>query len=392
MGASHVIVVGGGIFGATSAHALARRGHRVTLLEQGAVPDPLAASTDISKAVRLDYGHDDLYTALMEACLPTWERSVEVFGARLFHGTGFLFMSRAPLAPGGFEFESLRVLERRGHPFTRLNADALALGYPLWRASAYPDGYLNPRGGYVESGRVVRAYAQLAVLGGVSLREQAIVKELYETAEGVRGVVLASGERLLADRVVVALGAFTPLLLPELSPMLTSVGQPVFHFKPDQPDRFRGPTFPTWSADISTTGWYGFPANAEGLVKVAHHGAGRRLRADETREVGPDEEGRFREFLSTTFPALADAPIESTRLCLYCDTVDGDFLIDAVPGRDGLYVSTGGSGHAFKFAPMLGELTADVIDDRDNPFRRRFAYRTESRPRSEEARFTAAGS
>jgi glycine/D-amino acid oxidase-like deaminating enzyme len=60
-----VVVVGAGIFGVTTAVTLARR-HRVTLLDAGPIPNPLAESTDVSKAVRMDYGADEFYAAEME--------------------------------------------------------------------------------------------------------------------------------------------------------------------------------------------------------------------------------------------------------------------------------------------------------------------------------------
>ena len=53
------IVVGAGIFGVTAARELARRGHEVVLVDIGPIPHPLAASTDVSKVVRLEYGPDE---------------------------------------------------------------------------------------------------------------------------------------------------------------------------------------------------------------------------------------------------------------------------------------------------------------------------------------------
>src|SRR5213594_2427638 len=61
-----IIVVGAGINGVTSAIELKKRGHKVVLADPGPLPHPLAASTDISKAVRAAYGPDEDYTALAE--------------------------------------------------------------------------------------------------------------------------------------------------------------------------------------------------------------------------------------------------------------------------------------------------------------------------------------
>ena len=63
-----------------------------------------------------------------------------------------------------------------------------------------------------------------------------------------------------------------------------------------------------------------------------------------------------------TFPELLDAAVESTRVCLYCDSVDGHFWIDRDPDDPRVTVAAGDSGHGFKFAPALGELIADVVE------------------------------
>src|SRR5215213_2679503 len=53
-GSTTAIVVGGGIFGLTAALELRNRGYAVTLLNDGPIPHPLAASTDISKVMRIE--------------------------------------------------------------------------------------------------------------------------------------------------------------------------------------------------------------------------------------------------------------------------------------------------------------------------------------------------
>ena len=72
-----------------------------------------------------------------------------------------------------------------------------------------------------------------------------------------------------------------------------------------------------------------------------------------------------------------------SRLCLYADAFDGDFVITPHPGRPGVVVATGGSGHGFKFAPILGKLIADAVEGRTNP---RFAWRALGERRTEDAR------
>ena len=67
--------------------------------------------------------------------------------------------------------------------------------------------------------------------------------------------------------------------------------------------------------------------------------------------------------------------------------MDGDFFIDRHPGREGLVIAAGGSGHAFKFAPALGRVAADAVLGIDSKERSRFRFRERGEARFERARF-----
>src|SRR5438552_10619884 len=113
------IVVGAGINGVVAAIELRKRGHEVVLVDPGPLPHPLAASTDISKAVRAAYGADEDYTALAEQSREIWRQWNVEFGVKLYHEIGFLFMRQRPMQPGDFESQSCKVLQRRGHRIER---------------------------------------------------------------------------------------------------------------------------------------------------------------------------------------------------------------------------------------------------------------------------------
>lgn len=377
-----VLVVGAGIFGVTGALALAERGHRVTLVDPGPIPHPDAASTDISKFVRADYGSDAFYTALMEEALAGWKAWNASFDRPLFHRSGLLVLAGGPMRPGGFEHDSHALLTARGHALQRLDPDALRARFPAFDPEAFPDGYFNPGSGWAESGAVVAALVARARAAGVEVREGVRVAAV----EAGPRAVATDGTRLDAGVIVVAAGAFTPSLLPELSAVLSIVGQPVLHFRVQDPARFQPPVFPCFAADTGHTGFYGFPARDDGILKIANHGAGTPLDPAGPRVVDPAWEGRFRAFLRRAIPDLAGAPLAATRLCPYCDTPDGDLWIDRHPDRPGVVVATGGSGHGFKFAPVLGDLIAAAVEDRDDPRLRRFRWRETGPRRAEAAR------
>ena len=382
-----VLVVGGGIFGITAALELRHRGWLVTVLDPGPIPHEGASSTDVSKVVRMDYGSDRFYHELAELALEGWDRWNHDWPVPLYHEDGFLILSPTPMAPGGYEYESFEVLRARGYAPERLDANSASGRYPEWDFTRYPDGYLNTRAGWAESGAVVERLSSLCRAAGVTFLTGSM-RSLMSHGSRVSGVVTTGADRIEADRVLVAAGAWTPGLVPWLSHVLCPTAHPVLHFQPDDPDAFRGSGFPPWAADISGTGWYGFPALPDGRVKVAHHGPGARARPDDRGAVSAEHEARTRDFLRYSIPALADAPVVHRRVCMYCDSFDGDLFAAADPSREGLVVASGGSGHGFKFAPALGAIFADVLEGRDNRFAFRFAWRSLGQVATEEARFT----
>ena len=142
-----ILIIGGVIFGFTAAWELRLREWTVTVLDPGPIPGPSAASTDVSKIVRADYGADHLYTDMAEAALAGWDRWNARWQPPLYHQDGFVVLASESMAPGGFEYESFENLRRRGQPVERLTRPDRASMVPAWSAIAYPDGYLNRRAG-----------------------------------------------------------------------------------------------------------------------------------------------------------------------------------------------------------------------------------------------------
>jgi sarcosine oxidase / L-pipecolate oxidase len=414
---SSIIVVGAGINGVTAAIELKTRGHDVVLVDPGPLPHPLAASTDISKAVRAAYGADEDYTALAERSIKIWREWNQEFGTQLYHEVGVMFVRQRELKPGDFEYESFKTLEYRGHKVERVNSARSWKRFPAWNPELYLDGVLELEAGYAESGRVVATLIRRAKSLGVQLREGKFAA-LDEKGERVKGIVLedkvipseskrsrgiprhdpkltqrdpstepvlseAEGlgmTTLAGDTVIMTVGAWTPYLLPSTKRFFRARGQPVFHLQPRQSELFAPECFPVFGADITTTGYYGFPINRDGVMKIANHGPGREMSPESSqRAVTLEDEKNLREFLSSTFPALADAPIVYSRVCMYCDTHDGHFWIARDPDRRGLIIAAGDCGHGFKFAPVLGEIIADAVEEKPNPILQKFRWRPDVR-------------
>ena len=300
---SRIVIVGAGINGVTSAITLKKRGHSVILIDPGPLPHPLAASTDISKAVRSTYGSDEDYTAMAERSIQKWKDWNKEFGVQLYHRVGMMFLRRDPMQPGDFEYESLEVANRRGARLARIDEGTLTESYPAWKNTGYRDGVLEPEAGYVESSLVVNTLLAYAKQLGVDLRPNCQFARLNKSnGSRVGGVVLASGDLISADTVVMATGAWTPYLLP-------------LHPKVFPCYRTRGVPFQTGGSGAVQVGM--FPRVRSGhlhhrLLRISIE-SGRMVKLRITgraakchpgsleRIVSPEEERRVRDFVSHTF-------------------------------------------------------------------------------------------
>ena len=386
-----MLVVGAGIFGITAVSELNARGYKTAVIDPGPLPHPLAASTDISKVIRIEYGPDEQYMEMVETALPIWRQWNDELGDTLFHEVGVSMLAKHEMQPGEFEYESYQMLLKRGHQPDRLNPEVIRERFPAWNTDEYVDGYFHKLGGFAESGRVVTALAGKAERAGATLIGGEAVIELLVENGRIQGVKTDQGNQHYADHVIIAAGAWTHILLPELAPVMKSSGHPVFHLRPSNLDLFTPPNFVVFTADISHSGWYGFPLHPhEKVVKIANHGVGQQLHpSDDERIVTETDEQTLRQFLAKTFPTLVDAPIVYTRRCLYCDTLDEHFWIDQHPEIEGLSVAAGGSGHGFKFGPVLGLLIADAVEEKPNKWLPKFRWRhlSQSNQGEEASRF-----
>ena len=374
-----VLIVGAGLFGVTAARELRARGSSVMIIDGGPLPRPLAASFDISKVVRIEYGRDLEYMILAEQAREGWLRwNTGLFAEPLYHEVGILRLTRSPMAPGSHEYDNFQALAERGHQPERLTQSDIAERFPAWNSHLYVDGYLNPKGGYVEAGLVVEELVRHAALEGVAFRTGYTVTAIHERPGHIHRVDTQEHETFSARDVLVTAGAWTPLLVPELRTALRPTGQPVFHLRPLDPSLFAAARFPVFSADRTHNGWYGFPLHPRaGVVKIANHVPGWPVDpVNDARTIPERYVERLRHFVAETFPTLADAPISHMRCCLYCDTPDEHFWIARHPTRRGLTIASGDSGHAFKFGPLLGGWIADAVEGRPNATLRRFSWRT----------------
>ncbi|MEZ4644573.1 MAG: FAD-dependent oxidoreductase [Chloroflexota bacterium] len=126
----------------------------------------------------------------------------------------------------------------------------------------------------------------------------------------IQGVQTVDGRIFKADNVLAAAGAWTPIILPELEPVMRATGHPVYHLKIGNSTLFKPPHFVVFTADITSSGWYASLHPKHDVIKIANHGVGQLLHPVHDKRVVSDADIRqLRRFLEETFPALKDATI-----------------------------------------------------------------------------------
>ncbi|MCE2516010.1 MAG: FAD-dependent oxidoreductase, partial [Acidobacteria bacterium] len=143
----NVCVVGAGIFGMAAALELRRRGHAVTLVERGEIPNPEASSTDVSKVIRRTMYPNEIYVELVTRSAAQWREWHERTSRSIYYQTGKLIAVRG----FGPEHEALagwETLSRLGKDVTELTVQEVNRRFPQFAVSAEDRLFHDPWAGY----------------------------------------------------------------------------------------------------------------------------------------------------------------------------------------------------------------------------------------------------
>lgn len=353
-----VLIVGGGVTGAAAAYALARRGRRVLLLEQFAIGHARGSSHGLSRLIGFAYPQR-YYTQLAIAARQAWADLEADTGQRLLIKTGVLDI-------GATSLPSLHAcaanLAAAGASFEQLSAAELRARFPQLAITDQTIGLYQPDGGMLPASRCVATLIEQARRYGATIAVGVRVDRIMPDGSGVR--VDAAGATYRAQRIVMAAGSYTPVLLRSLGisfPLLVTREQVAFFLARDRVLSKAGylPVIVDHS-DGRDPSLICFPDLGEG-VKAERHGVGPLVHDPYEPPPPPDpaENERIARRLEQTLPGFASRLVRA-ETCRYTHTPDGDFLIDRHPEYGQIAIAVPCAGHGFKFAPLIGEILADL--------------------------------
>jgi gamma-glutamylputrescine oxidase len=369
-----VVIVGGGLCGASAALAAVDAGMDVVWLEARGV------STGAS-------GRNAGF--LLQGTAERYARAVAMMGrarARAVHalsvenharmadtvtrlGLSCGYQRRGSLQLAGSEpeeadlLESAALLQEDGFAATVLDGAALASCY---REAGFRLGVHLPGDGELQPASFVRGVARAAMAAGVRLYEQTRVTSLEAPAPGEVTAHTAAGTVSASVALVctnAAAGELLPFFVDKVDPvrgqMLATAPAPILFDCPVYADH----GYDYWRQDehgrIALGGWRNLDPDSErGMDEVLHGGIQERMTA----------------FLHR-FPPLRDVPITHRWSGTMGFSRDGLPICGAVPGMPGALAAVGFTGHGFGFAFLAGRSLVEMLQDGRSTFTETFSPR-----------------
>jgi sarcosine oxidase, subunit beta len=355
-----VVVIGAGLQGLSVAASLTRRAVRdVIIVERGTVGSGFTSKS--SGIIRCHYGVSSL-AAMAARSLEVLEDAPGRLGADIgYHNVGYL-VGVGPENAAALE-ANIATQRSVGVEVDLVGHGEVADLFPALRTDDYAAFAYEARGGYADAYLTAQAFSGVARSAGVRLRQSSPVVSLTAQGDRVTGVILASGERVVAGTVVVAAGPWSPPLVAPIGidlPIRTMWEQLLIV----DPGVVVGPG--AVLSDLVSL-QYIRPEGANHLLvgNSDHHAPHWVDPDDHSASVDPDYVVDAVEKICHRLPSLASARLVSSYTGCYDVLPDFNPVIAPTPVA-GLFLCAGFAGHGFKISPAVGELMADLILDGDS--------------------------
>ena len=336
-----VAVIGGGAMGAATAWRLTKRGADVVVFDRFSPPHANGSTHGESRIIRMAYFEGSHYVPLLREVFELWRELESLSGSRLLTMTGALYIGSATSeAVVGAQ----RSAQEHGLDIDILSAADLRKRYR---------GHV-PRDGDT---------AVLDRQAGILDPEGAVTAMLGQAPEVRREQRVASIESLVDDFdvVVVAAGPWTPELVDWLPLRVERQVHAWLSIARDA-DWFAPEKFPVFIRQTEQFGdVYGFPTLDGASVKVGRHHDGDYTDPDHIRRRVDDADLDPLRLMAATYLRGVSGHVRRTLTCMYTNTPDHDFVLDFSPRDRRVVVISACSGHGFKFAPVIGDIAADLV-------------------------------
>jgi sarcosine oxidase subunit beta len=348
-----IVIIGGGVMGASTAYHLASRGqHNVVLLEKEDFFG-LGATGRCAGGVRYQF-NTEINIRLSLLSLPMLERFKDEIGQAIdYRKTGYLFLLTNQREVNTFR-QSVDLQNRLGAHTTWLSGDEIRIRLPMMRLDDVLAGSFNPMDGLVDPNSVVMGYSSAAQRLGV----QAF------TSIPVTGIQVRSGKISAVDTPNGSIS--TPVIVDATGPWSNLTGRMAGLEVPVSPVRRQ------W---LTTTQILNLPSDFPFIIdftkSLYFHPEGLGILTGMSnpneppgfdQNIDPEWELVHLEAAIDRLPLLEKVGLASHMAGLYEVTPDAHPIIGKAP-IDGYHIASGFSGHGFMHGPITGKLMAEIILD-----------------------------
>jgi len=349
-----VVVIGGGVNGASIAYALAARGVSCTLVEKGALAS--GASGRSSALVRMHYTNE-WDARLAWASFPVWRHWSELMGGPpVFTRPGFVNVV-APAFADRLR-ENVLMLQGIGVNTRAITPAELSELQPFANVSDIGAAAYEPDSGYANPAETVEGFRRRAEELGATVRQWTAVTGIRRRESRVIGVDTSAGP-IDAGAVAVAAGAWSPRIARELGIDLFTRPKAI-----DTVAVTRPPELSSHMVFIDNVAGNYFRPEAGGLTLVGVPCQQWDIDPD-TLGTGlpPEAAGVGAQLLTHRIPAMEGATLARGYRAFDGYSADRHAILGAVDGVDGLFLATAFSGSGFKIAPAVGACMAELITE-----------------------------
>ena len=381
----HIVIVGAGIVGLSTAYSLLTRGIRnVTILEQEVVDHTRSSSHGFSRLLRFEYGPEAFYSNMVRLSLQRWKKLEHVAGHTLYTPTGLLMLGNDD---DTHTKSSYHVVRGMGLPVDLLSEESCRLRFPQFNTQPYDLCIYNHEAGILHASTCLQTLRDLILdLGGEIYESCRVTCITNDNPLRPIRLHLSLGQEIMADRVVLATGSWIHHLLAQVHLPVRMTRQYLLYFSGLPVSAYSTGAFPSFIAgDI-----YGFPIHhgCNGWLKATSHTFGVPIDPDNVTHQDDQVIATISMQIRELLPELKHAQIARVDSCMYDVSPDEDFILDRLPSDPRVIFATGLSGHGFKFGLLLGELLSSLVCNTEPPvpldrFRlSRFAHMQAQQPSS----------
>lgn len=295
------------------------------------------------------------YQPVVERADKLWKDLEAATGQKLRDISGALTFCAGSAPATQIALQSANLLGGQVEVMTAAEAKAR---FPMYKSDPNEIVILDKGAGTIFPEKTIRTAAAAAQANGATIHTEARVTDIVQHGDDV--MVTADGQTTCYDRVIVAAGAWTATLLPDMAPYLATRRLLSTWFLPRTGESLEGMlpyirTEPTYS--------YGLPT-ADGLAMKLGLGFANHLPVDspDTARMNVTEEDlrAVRELARRFLPHLENYPM---RMAPYFEgyTHNRHEYVGQHPGMPGVLVLAGFSGKGFKTSPVIGEIAAREV-------------------------------